>query len=229
MRSMRWMAIGLACLALVLPMAGPATYAQQEPTARDGRRLSGETPETQGMFTAVWGPQAAQEWVNEHNAAIGAAAPPPPAPAAPAPAPAASAVAPAAGAPAAAVTAGTGAPPTLIVSTPTKGQNVSTFGGQAFNITGTATDPTAGPSAIDRVEVWINGQRGSTTGTSIGSVKPQANGTWSVVLNPTHFPSTHTNLYAYAHSTNTNKETMVNVDFNIIDRCIPSSSITCPT
>ena len=42
----------------------------QEPTAIDGRRLSGESAATQALFRAVWGDQAALEWVNEHNAAI---------------------------------------------------------------------------------------------------------------------------------------------------------------
>jgi Bacterial Ig domain len=222
MRLVKWIAVVVSCLALVLPLAGPG-WAQQEPTARDGRRLSGETPETQAMFNAVWGSQAAQEWVTEHNAAIGAApapaAAPPPAPAAPAaapaPAPAAAGVSP-------------GAPPTLTITAPQKGQNITTFGGQQFTITGTASDPNAGPTAIDKVDVWINGERGSPGGTDLGIVKPQANGSWSIILNPTRFPSTHTNLYAYAHSTNTDKETLVNVDFNIIDRCIESSSITCP-
>jgi hypothetical protein len=50
-----------------------------------------------------------------------------------------------------------------------------------------------------------------------------------VVLNPTRLPSTHANMYVYAHSTNTNKETLATTDFSIIDRCIPSSSVTCPT
>ena len=45
--------------------------AGQEPTATDGRRLSGESPATQALFRAVWGDQAAAEWVKEHNAAIG--------------------------------------------------------------------------------------------------------------------------------------------------------------
>ena len=222
----------VVCLAMALQLAGPAA-AQQEPTARDGRRLRGESPETQAMFIAVWGSQAAQEWVTEHNAAIGAApaapvaAPAPAAPVAPvaAPAPAAPAAAPA---PAAAAAVSPGAPPTVTITAPQKGQNITTFGGQQFTITGTATDPNAGPTAIDKVEVWVDGERGSPGGTNIGTVKPQANGSWSIVLNPTRFPSTHSNLYVYAHSTNTGKETAGNVDFNIIDRCIESSSITCP-
>ena len=50
-----------------------------------------------------------------------------------------------------------------------------------------------------------------------------------LVLNPTRFPSTHANLYVYAHSTATNKETEVTTDFNITDRCIGTGTITCPT
>lgn len=35
--------------------------------ARDGESLAGQTPETQAMFNAVWGSNAASEWVSEHN------------------------------------------------------------------------------------------------------------------------------------------------------------------
>jgi YVTN family beta-propeller protein len=64
---------------LTLALAG-AAIAQTggSDVATDGRRLSGESPATQAMFIAVWGSQAATEWVKEHNAAIsGAAAPAP--------------------------------------------------------------------------------------------------------------------------------------------------------
>jgi len=114
------------------------------------------------------------------------------------------------------------------ITAPSPGQSVSTFGGQQFTVTGTATDPNAGPTAIDRVEVWMLGERGAAGATNIGTVKPQANGSWSVVLSPTRFPSTHVNMYVYAHSTNTNKETLATTDFNIIDRCIQSSGVDCP-
>jgi hypothetical protein len=116
----------------------------------------------------------------------------------------------------------------VAITAPSRGQNISTFGGQQFTVTGTATDPNAGPTAIDRVEVWVLGERGAPGATNLGTVKPQANGSWSVVLNPTRLPSTHANMYVYAHSTNTNKEALTTTDFNIIDRCIESSSVTCP-
>jgi pyruvate/2-oxoglutarate dehydrogenase complex dihydrolipoamide acyltransferase (E2) component len=91
----------------------------QQPTATDGRQLSNEPPGTQSLFSAVWGNQAALEWVREHDAVLAghpvgsgpsptsgaapsapAAPAPAPAPAAPAPAPAPSAPAPAPAAPA---------------------------------------------------------------------------------------------------------------------------------
>jgi DNA-binding beta-propeller fold protein YncE len=73
-----------------LALAGGAV-AQTAPggseVASDGRRLSAESASTQATFSAVWGNQAASEWVKEHNAAVsGQALPPPaakPAPAAP--------------------------------------------------------------------------------------------------------------------------------------------------
>ena len=54
--------------ALAAPTFGQAG---SEPTANDGQRLSGQSQSTQALFTAVWDGQAAQEWVKEHNAALG--------------------------------------------------------------------------------------------------------------------------------------------------------------
>jgi hypothetical protein len=213
------MLFGALGLVLALQLVVPA-LAQQEPTARDGRRLSSEPADTQALFVAVWGSRAAQEWVDEHNRAIGAAPAPAPA-AAPAPAPAA--------APAAAP-APIGLPPIVTITAPAKGQDISTFGGHTFNVTGTASDPGTGPGGIDRVEVWIFGQRGQPNATNLGTVRPTGtSGTWSVVLNPTKFASTHTNLYAYAHAANTNLESIATIDFNIIDRCIKAPDQDCPT
>ena len=73
-------ALALAGVAMAQPVPGGA-----EPAATDGKRLSGESSATQAMFNAVWGTQAATEWVREHNAALSgqplapAAALPPPA------------------------------------------------------------------------------------------------------------------------------------------------------
>jgi hypothetical protein len=41
-----------------------------EGTARDGRTFSQESAVTQALFRLVWGDRAAQEWVNQHNAAL---------------------------------------------------------------------------------------------------------------------------------------------------------------
>ena len=57
--------LGLAGAVMAQPGPGGA-----EPAATDGRRLSDESSSTQAMFTAVWGSQAASEWVREHNAAL---------------------------------------------------------------------------------------------------------------------------------------------------------------
>jgi hypothetical protein len=40
-----------------------------EGTAKDGRMFSQESAVTQALFRLVWGDRAAQEWVNQHNAA----------------------------------------------------------------------------------------------------------------------------------------------------------------
>jgi outer membrane protein assembly factor BamB len=54
--------------ALAAPTLGQAG---SEPVANDGQRLSGQPQATQALFNAVWDGQAAQEWVKEHNAALG--------------------------------------------------------------------------------------------------------------------------------------------------------------
>ena len=43
------------------------------PLAADGQSLYTQPPTVQAQFTTTWGSNAAQEWANEHNAAIGAA------------------------------------------------------------------------------------------------------------------------------------------------------------
>lgn len=77
-RSMRQFWLSASVLVTALALAG-AALAQTGPggsdVATDGKRLSGESPATQAMFNAVWGSQAANEWVKEHNAAISAPAP----------------------------------------------------------------------------------------------------------------------------------------------------------
>ena len=218
----RWsrVAAGALLLAVVLPLAGPAV-AQQEPTARDGRRLSSESSETQAMFFAVWGSQAASEWVTEHNAALGPApqaapAPPPPAPAA-APAPAPAAPAPAAAAPAPGTTNPAAPGPVIAITDPTANKNVPTS--SDFTLRGTYNDPTAGPKAIDRVELFLNGRRNDPNARSLGTANLDGQGTWSLGISPTKFSAVGSNLYAYAHSTYSDKITEASVHFNICDKC----------
>jgi uncharacterized protein YcbX len=47
--------------------AAPTTSAT---VAVDGQSLASQSAATQAMFTAVWGDHAAQQWVQEHNAAL---------------------------------------------------------------------------------------------------------------------------------------------------------------
>jgi hypothetical protein len=108
-----------------------------------------------------------------------------------------------------------GAAPRVDIENPAVNADVSTDGD--YTITGTATDPGFGPSGIDRVEVWINGERDSPYATLLGTVTPEATTGWQVTFTPTRFPSTHSNLYVYAHSRNTGKETLVSREFSIVD------------
>jgi hypothetical protein len=120
----------------------------------------------------------------------------------------------AAPAPAPAGTA-TGGAPTVTISAPTEGQNVKASGGTTFTITGTATDPTYGAGAIDSVDVWIFGERDSGSGSELANTTPDSAGNWSVTFTPTKFPSTHTNIYVYAHSKSTGQTTEAVRGFNI--------------
>jgi hypothetical protein len=104
--------------------------------------------------------------------------------------------------------------PLLTVTAPTEGQNVSTR--SDFTITGTASTPGIGPHDIDRVQVYINGERDS--GTFLGETTPDSNSEWSVGFTPTHFGSTHSNIYVYAHSKSTGQETETVRGFNIVDK-----------
>jgi hypothetical protein len=111
---------------------------------------------------------------------------------------------------------GVGGPPQVTILNPTEGTNVSAKGGSSYTITGTATDPTAGPGAIDVVDVWIFGERNSGGGRELGTTTVQSDGSWSLTFVPTRFTSTHTNIYVYAHSKATGLETQVLRGFNIV-------------
>jgi len=105
--------------------------------------------------------------------------------------------------------------PVVTVNSPTENQDVSTKSGD-FSVMGSVSSPGAPVTDIDRIEVWINGERDS--GTLLGTTTPESDGSWSVTFTPTHFSSTHSNLYVYAHSKSTGKETETVRGFNITDK-----------
>jgi Bacterial Ig domain len=108
----------------------------------------------------------------------------------------------------------TGAPPELTVRAPTEGQNVSTQ--TDFTIRGEVNDPGVGARGIDRVQVYLNGER--EDGTHLGDATIEGDGSWSLTFEPTDYNAQHSNLFVYAHSRTTGKETVVIRGFNIVDR-----------
>jgi hypothetical protein len=111
---------------------------------------------------------------------------------------------------ASAPTGGAGAP-ALTVINPTDNQNVSTRGD--YTIEGTVSDP----GSVDRIDVWINGERNAQYATQLGTTTPQSGGGWSLTFKPTKFASTHSNIYVYAHN-RAGQESLVSRGFNIVDK-----------
>ena len=123
------------------------------------------------------------------------------------------AAAPTAAAPAPTTSAPTaGSAPVVIVSNPGENQNVSTK--SDYVVSGSVSDA----GNIDRLEVWINGERDAPSARLLGTTTPASDGSWSVTFTPTHFASTHSNLYVYAHDKATRLETEVVRGFNIVDK-----------
>ncbi|HLZ27006.1 MAG TPA: Ig-like domain-containing protein [Chloroflexota bacterium] len=112
----------------------------------------------------------------------------------------------------AATTSTAGGAPVVVITAPTEGQNVSTK--SDFTITGTTSDA---PN-IDRIEAWIDGERDSSTGRLLGTTTPDSSGSWSITFTPTHFASTHSNVYVYSHDRANGLETEVVRGFNIVDK-----------
>jgi hypothetical protein len=104
--------------------------------------------------------------------------------------------------------------PMVTINNPTENQDVSTK--NDYTVAGSVSSPGAPVTDIDRIEVWINGERDS--GTLLGTTTPESDGSWAVTFRPTNFSSTHSNLYVYAHSKSTGKETETVRGFNITDK-----------
>jgi hypothetical protein len=111
---------------------------------------------------------------------------------------------------------GPGGPPTVTVSAPAENENVSATAQITYTIKGTADDPTYGSSAVDYVDVWLDGEPTGNGGTELGTVTPNSDGKWSVDFKPTKFKSMHHNLYIFVHSSKTGLKNEIIRGFNII-------------
>jgi hypothetical protein len=105
-----------------------------------------------------------------------------------------------------------GGAPVVEITNPSENQNVSTK--SDYTIAGSVSDA----GNIDRIEVWINGERDADSARLLGTLTPASDGSWSLTFSPTRFSSTHSNLYVYAHDRATNLETEVIRGFNIVDK-----------
>jgi len=110
-----------------------------------------------------------------------------------------------------------GGPPVVAINLPAPGEQVLTQRGD-YVATGSAYDPQASRyvgSGIDRVEVYLDGERGATGGFSLG-VATISGTDWSLSFTPVHYvPPNHSILYVYAHSKITGKETLATREFYI--------------
>lgn len=110
-----------------------------------------------------------------------------------------------------------GPAPFLEVDAPRPDEKISDRLGY-YRVRGLATDPAHGPSGIDYVEVWINGEQGSEAGKFLGVANLDAGGVWTLDFNPAQVAAITSNLYVYAHSGVTGKRTLVVVHVEIVDR-----------
>ena len=108
------------------------------------------------------------------------------------------------------------AAPIVTVLAPLDGEQVSDRLGN-YRINGTARDPVSGAKAIDRVQVWLNGEKNTDNASFIGDADIATDGSWELDFSPSQFTPITSNLYAYAHSDVTNKTTLVVVHFVIVD------------
>jgi hypothetical protein len=107
--------------------------------------------------------------------------------------------------------------PFVTVSAPVEGEVVSTHLGN-YRITGTARDPVAGPRAIDRIQLWLNGEHDTANASFIGDAEVASDGSWGVDFGPWRYTPITSNVYVYVHSDVSNKTTLVVVHFVLDDR-----------
>jgi hypothetical protein len=102
-----------------------------------------------------------------------------------------------------------GGPPQLQVVSPTEGEDISQLT-REFTVTGQVND-----AANTTIDVWFDGERTGSGGTDLGTATPLSDGSWSLVINPTHFPTGHHNLYVYANDSATGLQSEAVQGFNI--------------
>jgi hypothetical protein len=107
--------------------------------------------------------------------------------------------------------------PIVTVTAPVDGERISTRLGN-YRLTGTARDPVAGPKAIDRIQVWLNGEHDTDQATFIGDANVAPDGSWELDFGPSKYSPLTSNMYFYVHSDMTNKITLVVVHFVLTDR-----------
>jgi hypothetical protein len=140
--------------------------------------------------------------------------------------------APATAAPAPAVAAG--APPVVVIESPTSGQNIATK--NPFEMMGYALDKAAAPtqgsqgSGIDQVSVYVDAEKtngGALLGTADLAFSDQAaqskfgaqfaNSGWRLTFKPTSLHAGAHTLFIYAHSVVTGKEDFETIGINIVE------------
>jgi hypothetical protein len=122
--------------------------------------------------------------------------------------------------------------PVVYIDGPSEGERVDTDR-KEYTMDGWAYDrnaSTAQGSGIDRVQVYLDGERGASNAKLVGTAtlnqaapKAQAidqrwaQSGWRLVFNPTQYASEEHNVYVYARSSVTGAETMYKSYFTIFD------------
>jgi Bacterial Ig domain len=102
--------------------------------------------------------------------------------------------------------------PSVTISAPTSGEHIRWTQGR-YTLQGAAADPRAGRangSGIDRVSVYFYGDEHDPNRIFIGNAT--LNGTtWSLTFTPKNVPTGHPQMYVYAHSALTGRESSASV------------------